>query len=299
MLPTTDLRTFHDDLRAAVRAGVALELGDKPTPGSSLGIKELEQLETQSANSEQVPARYEAAIETWQATGSMIPVLEGLSARKKAWSRIGRVFRNAFLYVSLVAILAIVALAYYQLKILPEIEAVRQDLVSLADPMQEISSSNAMLFSNVALVLFVCMLLALIWWMLTGGIGKAGRLIGGSAFLRCQTLASACRTMQLLITKGVEPSRAAQLSGTLAGLDQEGLGELLYTIEGLDEDELQSPALADYLLMIADQQLITTRTWGPGVLILVVGGIFTILYALLAYGPIAALLYDLSRATRL
>ena len=283
MQPSSELEPFNNDLRAAVRAGVALEIGDSAVPGSALSIRQLERLETKAANNEDVPARYRAAIETWQSTGSMIPVLEGLSVRKNSWARVGRIFRNAFAYVFLIAILAIVALAYYQLKILPKIEAVRKDLVTLSNPLQEISYSNAMLFTNIALILLVCLLLGLIWWLVSGGIGKAGRLVGGGTFLRSQTLASASRTMQLLITNGVEPSRAANLSGTLAGLDQEGQGELLYAIQELEESKLQSPALADYLLMIADQQFVTTRSWGPTTLILVVGGIFTVLYTPVSY----------------
>lgn len=290
-----DLKTFNNDLRAAVRAGIELEIGEQPMPGSKLSIKQLEELESKFASNQDVPDRYQAAIETWQATGSMIPILEGLSTRKKAWKRIGKLFRSAMLYVLVVAILAIAALVYYKLYVLPEIDAVRLDLITMAMPGQVISDSYAGVLSTATLVLFVLMFLALIWWMITGGVAKAGWWIGGGSYMRCQALASAARTTQLLVTEGVDPTKATQLSSSLAGLDPEGQGELLYTVHGLDQNELQSPALSDYLLMIADRQYLMTRTWGPDLLIIVVGGIFTILFATLAYGPFASLLVDLSK----
>lgn len=285
-------------MRAAVRAGVELEIGDQPVPDSKLDVRRLEELEAMVAADQNVPDRYQAAIETWQKTGSMIPVLEGLSTRQKSWSRIRRLFRSAILYVLLVAILAIVALVHYKLNILPEIEAVRRDLAEMALSNQEISTSYAGVMSTATLVLFVLMFLVLVSCIFTGGVAKAGWWIGGGAYMRCHALAAAARTTQLLIAEGVEPANAISISGSLTGLDPEGQGELLYTIKGLDQNELRSPALSDYLLMIAERQYISARTWGPGLLIVVVGGIFTILFALLAYGPFASLLSDLSKCIR-
>ena len=298
MQPKPDLQIFHNDLRAAVRAGVELEIGDGPAPNSKLSIDRLEELEAQVANDLPVPERYQAAIETWQKTGSMVPILEGLSIRNKAWNRIGKLFRSAMFYILLVAILAIAAMIHYKLNILPEIEAVRLDLIRMARSDQEFSQSYAGIMSTVALLLFVVMLVVLVWAMFAGGITKAGLWVGGKAYMRCQALAVAARTTQLLIAGGVEPDAATKLGGSLAGLDPEGQGELLYTIKGLDQNELRSPALSDYLLMIADRQYSTARTWGPGVLIVIVGGFFTILYALLSYGPFASLLGDLSKIMR-
>lgn len=299
MQPTPDIQVFNNDLRAAVRAGVELEIGDQKIPGSKLSIDQLEQLESQFASNQNVPPRYQAAIETWETTGTMIPVLEGLSTRNRSWKRVGKLFRSAMFYVLLIAILAIAAMVHYKLNILPEIEAVRQDLREMAMPGQEISTSYAGILSTVTLALFVLMFLGLVWWMFSGGIAKAGWWIGGGAYMRCHTLAAAARTTQLLIAQGVELEKATSISSSLTGLDPAGQGELMYTVSGLDQKELKSPALSDYLIMIADRQFLTARTWGPGVLIVVVGGIFTILFALLAYGPFASLLSDLSKALRI
>lgn len=299
MKANSDLQTFHNDLRAAVRAGVELEIGEERVPRSSLSLKKLEQLESQCANQQPLPDRYRAAIETWQKTGSMIPVLEGLSTRMKAWQRVGKLFRNAACYVLLIAILAIAALIHYKLNILPEIEAVRQDLIAMARPDQPISVSYAGTLTTVALVLFIIMLLGLIGWMWTGGVARAGWWVGGGSYMRCKALAAAARTTQLLIAEGVEATAASKIGGSLAGLDSEGQGELLYTIGSLEQNNFTAPALSDYLLMIADRQFVTARTWGPSLLIVVVGGIFTILFALLAYGPFANLLGDLSKLLRI
>ena len=184
MQPKPDLQIFHNDLRAAVRAGVELEIGDGPAPNSKLSIDRLEELEAQVANDLPVPERYQAAIETWQKTGSMVPILEGLSIRNKAWNRIGKLFRSAMFYILLVAILAIAAMIHYKLNILPEIEAVRLDLIRMARSDQEFSQSYAGIMSTVALLLFVVMLVVLVWAMFAGGITKAGLWVGGKAYMR-------------------------------------------------------------------------------------------------------------------
>ena len=103
----TEFQSFFNDLRAAVRSGVNLEIGDSESPARSLSLKQLDQLEAGAANSDALPERFEAAIETWQKTGSMIPVLEGLSTRKRASQRIHRLFMKSLIYVFAIAILAL------------------------------------------------------------------------------------------------------------------------------------------------------------------------------------------------
>ena len=110
-METPATKTFFNDLRAAVRAGVKMEIGELESPSRALTIGKIDQLETKAANGSKIPPRFEAAIETWKKTGSMVPVLEGLSTKIESWHCISRLFRKSLLYVFAVAILAIVALA--------------------------------------------------------------------------------------------------------------------------------------------------------------------------------------------
>jgi hypothetical protein len=296
---TAELQAFHNDLRAAVRAGVKLEIGDSDSIRKPLNLRELERLEEMAANGKALPERYQAAIETWKETGSMIPVLEGLSTRIGAWRRIRKLFRKSLIYVFALAVLATAALVWFQIKILPEINAIREDLMTVARPIDNIKHSSVGFWANVILVLFALTLSALIWWLLRGGISRAGWWTGMSNWLHYNTLATASRTLQTLVAEGMDPEHAARLSGTLTGLGPEGQGELLCSIRGIDKRTILSLEWSDYLRMMAEQQYVTARTWGPGTLVVVVGGLFTLLYVVLAYWPITSLLFDLSIKTQI
>ncbi len=289
-----DLQTFQSDLRAAVNAGVKLEIDDKPTPGSALSIRKLEQLEKQTASGETLPTRYQAAIDTWLQTGTMIPILDGLSSRINAWRRIEKMFRKSLVYILIIAALGVIGLFYFQTRVLPQIETVRQDLATLARPRVHIEPSNIGLISTIVMVLFVVALLVFAWWLFVGGAARFGWWTGGHHYMRCRALASATQTMQMLVAEGTDPSQAATLGGTLAGLDPGGQGEMIFAIKDLDRNAILSPAWVDYLLMIADRQYLRSRTWGPASMIVVIGGVMTFLYVTIAYWPIVCLIYDMS-----
>ena len=93
----TDSKPFFRDLRAAVRAGVKLEIGEDESPSKALTVKALEQLENEHDAGTDLPGRLADAMLTWNRTGSMVPVLEGLSSRRAAWKRIGLLFRQSLL----------------------------------------------------------------------------------------------------------------------------------------------------------------------------------------------------------
>lgn len=295
----SDLQAFHNDLRAAVRAGVKLEIGESDSLRKSLNIAEIDQLEKEVANSASLPKRFQAAIDTWKNTGSMIPVLEGLSTRISAWHQIKRVFRKSLIYVFALAIIATSALIWFQLKILPEINAIREDIRTIARPIKNVSHSNAGFWANVVLILFVLILLALIWWLVRGGVSRAGWWTGSGNWLHYSTLATASRTLQTLVAEGMDPESAAELSGTLTGLGPAGHGEMLSSIRGIDKQSILSSEWSDYLRMMAQRQYVTARIWGPGTFIVVIGGVFTLLYVILAYWPITSLLSDLAHKTQL
>ncbi len=289
-----NLQSFNGDLRAAVRAGVKLEIGEKSTPGSALSIRKLERLEKQIASGQEVPARYQAAIETWQKTGTMVPILEGLSTRINAWIQIDRLFRKALIYVLIVAALGIIGLIYFQTSVLPQIEMIRNDLATIARPAHSIEPSSVGLWSQVLLFVYVVVMAVLVYWFFSAGTARVGLFAGGGNYMRCRSLATATQSMQLLVAAGTDPQQAATIGGCLAGLDELGQSELIYSIKDIDHDAILSPVWVDYLLMIADRQYLKARVWGPTALVVTIGGTVAFLYVVLAYWPIVSLFNDMT-----
>ena len=292
------LQTFFTDLRAAVQAGVKLEIGDGETPAGALSVKKLNRIEQDVESGNALPKRMQASIETWQKTGSMVPVLEGLSSRLSAWRRIRKLFRRSLIYLFCIAALSIAALIWYQLSILPEIKAIRQDLIQLARPVAEIEPSSIGFWANVTLILFALCVLLGIWWLIKGGAVRAGWWLGADNYMRYRTLATASRTVQALVAAGEDPESATSLGGTLVGLRPDESGELLASVRDLDRQAILSSEWSDYLLMMAQQQYISARIWGPTSVIVIIGGIFTLLFVLLAWWPITILVHELSHSTK-
>ena len=112
----SDSQRFHQDLAAALMVRVPLEIGSSRSRGHRhrLTLSRLNELETQidpwltqsdSTSADraeflhalrshaELPIRYRAALETFQQTNTMLPVLEGLTTRTVAQSQATRVLR--------------------------------------------------------------------------------------------------------------------------------------------------------------------------------------------------------------
>ena len=297
-MSSADYKPFFGDLRSAIRAGVPLEIGEGPSPAKALSVESLEQLESQHKRGDQLPPRLADAMQTWQRTGSMIPVLEGLSSRLSAWKRIGTIFRQALIYLLLIAVASIVGLSWYLISVLPEIEAVQNDLIDLANPVAPIEPTNMGLWATIALVVFVVILILAVTWLIKGGMTRAGWWIGADGYLHYQTLATAAKAVQALVADGESPQQAVLLSSRLTGLSPEAAGELVASVEGLERNSILRSEWSDYLQMIARQQFISAKIWGPTTMIALVGGFFVLLYVLIAWWPITSLIQDLSYRTK-
>lgn len=297
-MSSADHEPFFNDLRAAIRAGVNLELGEGRSPAKALTVKSLEELQSQYNSGAKLPARLCDAMQTWQRTGSMILVLEGLSSRLSAWTRISSLFHRSLAYLLLIAAVSIAALGWYLISVLPEIEAVQKDLIELANPVEPIEPLNMRLWASLAILFFVLALIIGIAWLLKGGIARAGWWLGADGYIHYQTLATASKAVQTLVAKGESPQESVLLGSRLTGLSGQASGELLASVEGLDRDSIQRSEWSDYLQMMARQQYISAKIWGPTTMIVVVGGFFVLLYVLIAWLPITSLIYELSHRTK-
>ena len=294
----TDSKPFFRDLRAAVRAGVKLEIGEGESPSKALTVKSLDRLESEHDAGNDLPKRLADAMLTWGRTGSMIPILEALSSRHAAWKRIGSLFRRSLLYLLLIAAVAIAGLAWYVFSILPEIDAVRQDLIQIAKPVETVEPISVGFWAAVALVCFVLVFVVATGWLLRGGMTRAGWWLGAEGYIRYETLATASRAVQALVATGETPQEAALIGGRLTGLDAATSGELLASVAELDREAILQSEWSDYLRMMARQQYISARAWGPTTMVIVVGGFFALLYVLIAWLPITSLIFELSHSSR-
>jgi len=86
-LSSDSLQPFFADLRAAVRAGVELEIGDGESPARALSLKKLERIEQEIEGGDPGPKRIQASIDTWRKTGSRRAVVAvvGVAADQHAF----------------------------------------------------------------------------------------------------------------------------------------------------------------------------------------------------------------------
>jgi hypothetical protein len=295
----SEMQQFYQDLRASVFAGVSIECGEKWAPSAELRLKDIEAFESfESAGSQTSTVRsndrLEAAIETYKHTGSMLPVLEGLSTRVNAWRRVKRLFRRSMFYVICVSAVAVTGLVVFHRYVAPQMQMVRQDLIEFAGAKGLPNRFDVIGMVPYVSALFAILLAAMIVWMLLGGIARMGWWIGGRQYVRYQTMASAIRAMRMLVASGVPKREAATIGVRLAAVDKFGRAEILHVVETMDDDAIQSSQWTDYLKMVAERQYLSARSYGPLLLVTVICGLIALIYTLLVYGPFVSLLYDLA-----
>lgn len=291
-------RQFFQDLRAAVMAGAPLETGSKWAPARTLRKSDINAFEASSNSKRSTPDRFDAALETYRHTGSMLPVLEGLSTRVRSWQRVKRMYWRSMWYVMSVALLAAAGLLVFHRYVAPQMQMIRNDLVTLAGTDRPLESWNTLSFVPAVSFLFAVVLVLLVVWMLLGGVVKTGWWIGGREYIRCCTMGSAIRAMRMLIASGMPKQQAAEMGVRLAAVDKVGHGEILALINRLSEAEIQSSHWSDYLAVVAEQRYLSARAYGPILFVAVVAGLIALVYSLLIYGPLVSLLFDLSVRTR-
>ena len=193
-----DSTRFHEDLRAAVVAGVPLEIGDRET--KLLTLAKIEQLENQirpklstdavtdertrqqffdSLN--EVPLRYRAALQVFDRLGSMPPVLDGLTTQILAERRVAGTLRWSFSYLLLLLLLASLGLSLFLVRIVPAFESMRADLFLPAAINAPPRLDLIQWLPGVIVVFSVCFGLLLIW-LVTGGVTKVAMWFRGTAF---------------------------------------------------------------------------------------------------------------------
>lgn len=310
------IEIFHNDLLAALKARVPLEMGDSQITrltqqrlnqfreslhgkfGDSPDLKSIDQA---AGDSGELPGRYLAALRTFAWTDSMSAVLDGLTNRIISTRTVKRLLLHVFLYLLVVMAAALLGLLFFGLNVVPLIEFIREDLFLPATA--DRAGFEFIAWLPVVIVAIAVLLVLTLVWSIFGGATRIAMWLGGRKYVRCWSSATALRTSQLLVESGMNIEDSIQVSCELAGVDAVGVEEIQSAIgqeqpqgdksgqAGADQNDLRS--MANYMLVLAQQRLERIRFIVPVLLVTLVGGLVSLVYCTAVFSTIIDLYWDL------
>ena len=287
------LQSFYDDIEAARVANVPVELDSRSLLQSATSLSESSIRKLAAAtkqNIANVDDRHQAAIGIHKQLGSMVPVLDGLSARAIANREFGMIVKRVLWYLSLVLLVALLGLVYFNRSIVPEYNSVRQDM-ELYDGMTDFNL-DAFPYLIPLMVIVGLLLVITIVLLLTGKTGFLMGWFGGRKYVRLKVAAAAARTLGLLVSQNVSLADATQSTATLYALDKVGQQQFCRSFaEATDAETYQ--ILSQYWSLKAAKIFERARTVAPMVVLTVVGGGVAAAYGTVVYGPLIGLIQDL------
>lgn len=285
--------SFYADIEAARVASVPVELRSRSLLQSSATPSKSRILELASATEQNVANlddRHQAAIGIHQQLGSMVPVLDGLSARAIASREFSMVLRRVLWYLSLVFLVALIGLLYFERYIVPKYEAVRRDMC-LYYEMTDFNL-NAFPYLWPLIVVVAVLLLVNLVLLLAGKTNFLMGWFGGRRYVRFKVSSAAARTLGLLAAQNAPLAEATESTARLYALDKVGQREFDKSFsEATDTETFQ--ILSQYWSLQAAKILERARTVVPVLVLTVVGGGVALAYGLLVYGPLIGLVKDL------
>ena len=287
------LQSFYDDIEAARVANVPVELDSRSLLQSATSLSESSIRKLAAAtkqNIANVDDRHQAAIGIHKQLGSMVPVLDGLSARAIANHEFGMIVKRVLWYLSLVLLVALLGLVYFNRSIVPEYNSVRQD-IELYHGMTDFNL-DAFPYLIPLMVIVGLLLVINIVLLLTGKTGFLMGWFGGRKYVRLKVAAAAARTLGLLVSQNVSLADATQSTATLYALDKVGQQQFCRSFaEATDAETYQ--ILSQYWSLKAAKIFERARTVAPMVVLTVVGGGVAAAYGTVVYGPLIGLIQDL------
>ncbi len=238
--------------------------------------------------------RYLAALETFAATDSMLPVLDGLTVRSFARRQLSRALRWPVFYLGLVLLMALVGIVFFNLRVIPSFQILRRDLVLPA----AVQSSDRFDFQTLSPVLIYFLMIVLALFIIAiafGGFLKFVMACGGHRFVRSRVTATTVRVVPLLLTAGIPLRRAIEMSCDLNAADTQ-TRQKMEAITDAGANAGFWNGLSGYWLATSNQQLNYLTMSIPIALITTVGGTVGLLYGLAIYGPFVQLITDLTTA---
>ena len=290
------LQTFYADIRAARIARIPVELTSRSllqsieTPTQS----QLTTLaDTDNPRDASIGTRHQAAIDIHNQLGSMVPVLDGLSARAIASRKFSLMFRRVLWYLALVLLVALVGLLYFKFNVQPEYELIREDM-RVHYGMKEFNTDMFPYLDPMIVVVAVLLFLNL-FFLITNKTGLLLNLFGGRKYVRLKVSSAAAKTLALLASQDTALPEATQTTAALYALDATGRQQLSSSIGDTPSfDTWQN--LSQFWSIKAMKTLERARTLAPVVLFSIVGGGVAVGYGLIVYGPLIGLIRDLVEA---
>lgn len=303
-----DFVQFHHDLKAALLADIPL-VGGK---GHRLTVSELDNLQQQldalnldshrlahESNQamwqvETLPIWYRAALTVFAKTGSMLPVLEGMSVRPLAMRDVARALRWTIIYLFIVATTALVGLCLFDLLVLPAIEYFREDFFLPAAT--EVSQRLDVLpWLPVMIVLLAIGLVLCLLGMLFGGIANAAPWTGGRRYVSNVVSMTVLRISQSLVEAEVPVDEAVSIGCQLTRAGSNVQREVQSVVQGCEEADAIGQ-MADCLRLTANNRLARLRIVTPVFLTAILGGVLVLVFCVIVFWPIVSLLKDLLTA---
>ena len=303
MQPSQSLTEFFDGLKAAIDVGVPLDVSSEINASDLLTRQRLDGFRTSNDNAANWPPRLNAAIETWQRTGSIVTAIEGLSTEATARRTLRRATARTLLYLALVLATAATAITIFWVWLQPEIDAIYRDLETTTGVVYP-TENNSIVF----VILIVGCLIAAAWVLqqVYSGRSPIVNRFGGRQFVDYRRQHVLWATLERLLNTGTPPDQASSLAHALLGGDQslkQNVDARLLSMNLPDNFESSSADRRDlyiasgYFSSIADFQIQRLRSTLSITTISIFGGALVAVCAILMYYPVIRLLGNLARAT--
>lgn len=296
-MSSADRQDFLNDLRAAVIAGVPIDVGVTGSLGSSenlLTIKSLDEIDEQGGVPERnrvLPARLAAALDVFLATDDMPLVLRSLSAANQASRKAIVCLRWTIAYLAIVLLVAWLGMIFFTIVLVPEIQSMRADMLFSRRP--EVADSHTFLpwIGYLTWIFGALLFLALIAFCV-GGIRRFVMLAGGRYFVQSRVEAMAIEVSSRLVGSGFEPDRAVALASQVVGRETKTVGATP-TVSSSRFDSTGGPKATSFHLRKGDRHLDRIKATIPTLLVFAVGGCIALIYCAAVFAPVLDLLRDL------
>ena len=307
-----EIEIFHNDLKAALLVDVPLV----ESKGGRLTATRLETLhrqldkvvhDSQRSSGETnllvwqndgLPKWYRAALKVFTQTGSMLPVLEGLSVRPLAVRDVHRALRWTVAYLLIVASMALLGLLLFEWTFVPAIDNFRADL--LLPAASEVTPRFDVLrwVPGIIAVLAIGIVIGIVIGLLrifAGGMANVTLLPGCRRYVRTSISMTILRIAQSLVRKNVPVDEAVATGFALTDAESSVQKEVESVIPESDE-AVAIGRMADYMRLIATRRLAHLQIVTPLSLTAVMGGGLAVIYCVIVFWPIISLLEDLLTA---
>jgi hypothetical protein len=236
----------------------------------------------------ELPDRFQAALQTFSATRSFTPVLEGLTVRGLALQQLRKVLRWPLIYLSAVLLLSVLGLSLFWYQVLPQIAIVRADTPMATQAMSwDFQAWLPGLIIGIALIAVGFML-----FLLCGGFFRLLLWLGGASYVDSLCASTAQRIIPQLLYAGASSEQAISTSYALSGLKPEKQHRYFPIHRSTDHDVwLQG---SEYWMLIADLHLTRLKMLFPILTVTLIGGSVALIYAVAIYGPVVVMLRSFS-----